>query len=576
MDVLTQAMLSEFVAGKEIAALPESEQFEHFAAFSVISARYKEDFSTEDVVVGGGNDLGIDACAIIVNSRLITEQQEISDIIKHVGYLEAEFIFVQAKRSSEFDSAKIIALFQNLKCTVFGQDRTPPHNDDVKSLLSLIDRIYHEGAKLRANPECRIYYVTTGTWQEPEHIVSTVKFQTSQLQGTNLFQSVKFIPFGAPQLQKAYRDTKYSIESCVNFERNIVLPKISNVQASYLGFLPAAEFLKLIVDSEGDLLQSVFIDNIRDFQGNNNVNLDIASTIQSENVDQFVLRNNGITIVARDLVITGQNFTVRDYQIVNGCQTSHVIYNHRESLDNSNAKLFVPIKVIHTNDEDVIQDVIKSTNQHTPIDLSNLLAFTKFQRDLETYYSGFEGQSCLHYERRSKQYARTDLDKRKIISVSAQLKAFVSMFLGSPHIAGRYQETLLKSLGNKVFNTEHKLQPYHTSAFALYRFSELFKKGYADSFDLRAFKFHFLAAFRYRYESSALPSLSHKDIIPYCQLLTEKLATYESSQVIFEECVSIVRLCSISTKILLTRGNTKSKELANEIQVESFRRKRAG
>jgi len=75
MDVLTQAMLSEFVAGKEIAALPESEQFEHFAAFSVISARYKEDFSTEDVVVGGGNDLGIDACAIIVNSRLITEQQ---------------------------------------------------------------------------------------------------------------------------------------------------------------------------------------------------------------------------------------------------------------------------------------------------------------------------------------------------------------------------------------------------------------------------------------------------------------------------------------------------------------------
>jgi hypothetical protein len=45
-------------------------------------------------------------------------------------------------------------------------------------------------------------------------------------------------------------------------------------------------------------MKSVFIDNVRDYQGTNSVNIDIAATISDGFMDQFALRNNGVTIVA--------------------------------------------------------------------------------------------------------------------------------------------------------------------------------------------------------------------------------------------------------------------------------------
>ena len=147
-----------------------------------------------------------------------------------------------------------------------------------------------------------------------------------------MFKQVRFNPVGAQQLQKLYRDTKYSMSRQITFKECVVLPSIGKVQASYLGFLPASEFLRLITDDDDNIIKSIFIDNVRDFQGNNPVNKDIASTIDDGLLDQFVLRNNGVIIVARDLSVTAHSFTVRDYQIVNGCQTSHVLYAHRERI----------------------------------------------------------------------------------------------------------------------------------------------------------------------------------------------------------------------------------------------------
>ena len=162
-------------------------------------------------------------------------------------------------------------------------------------------------------------------------------------------------------------------------------------------------------------MKSVFIDNVRDYQGSNTVNIDIAATISDGFMDQFSLRNNGVTIVTRDLNITGYNFTLRDYQIVNGCQTSHVLYSEKER------KLpivsSVPVKLVFTDDEEIAQDVTKSTNRQTPLEESDLLALTKFQRDLESYYGGFDGEKKLYYERRSKQHANTGVDRVKIVPI---------------------------------------------------------------------------------------------------------------------------------------------------------------
>ncbi|WP_168077554.1 AIPR family protein [Caulobacter sp. SSI4214] len=466
MDPITKALLVEFVKQNELEDLPEDQQFEHFATFSVIASRYGEEFTTSDVVLGGGGDLGIDGCGIILNGRLIEDEQEVEDILKLNGYLEAEFIFVQAKRTSGFDGAAMMALGQHLLGAIFTKSTSPPMSPDLKRRVAIIDEIYKHAAKFRKNPECRIYYVTTGTWTNDPYLKTIVGKQIDDLMSTSMFSEVRYQPNGSQELQNLYRATKYTISRQINFDRMVVLPNIEKVKAAYLGALPASEFIKLVIDDDDNIVKSVFIDNVRDFQGENPVNTDMSATLTGGLLDQFVLRNNGVTIVSRDLSITGQAFTVKDYQIVNGCQTSHVLYAHRSSLTDN---LFVPVKLIYTDDEEIAQEVIKSNNRQTPIDEKDLLALTKFQKDLETYYSGTPDDRKLYYERRSKQYAsRADIERTRIIPIGIQLKVFASMFLDAAHQAGRYQATLLKQVGDKVFKAGHRPEAYYTAALAFY------------------------------------------------------------------------------------------------------------
>jgi hypothetical protein len=190
-------------------------------------------------------------------------------------------------------------------------------------------------------------------WQDDQYLSSIIGQQIRDFEKTNRFKSIRFIPLGAQQIQDLYRKTKRSISRQIQFDKFVTLPQIGRVRAAYLGVVPATQYLKLITDDEENIIRSIFIDNIRDFQGDNPVNKEIALTIRPELLDQFVLRNNGVTVVARQVNITGATFLIEDYQIVNGCQTSHVLYANRESVSDG---LLIPLKLIFTDDEVVLSE----------------------------------------------------------------------------------------------------------------------------------------------------------------------------------------------------------------------------
>jgi hypothetical protein len=379
MDPITSALVKEFSTAQGITEYGEDKQFEHFAAHCIVSERYEDEFDTSDMVVGEGQDLNVDAFAIKINGRLATDAEFIDDLVALNGYLEVEFIIIQAKTSSSFDGAALIALGDNLANEIFAEHQTMPANQDVQRLIAMKERIFSHAGKLKENPLCKVYYVCTGTWKDDEYLVAAIDRKKRDLLDTNLFSSVNFLPIGAREIQDLYRATRTSISREITFSSLVTLPAIDNVKASYLGVLPHTEFLKLISDREDEIVKSVFVDNVRDFQGENPVNADIAATIKEGLLDQFVLRNNGITIVARDIKVTSNQFTLIDYQIVNGCQTSHVIFANKDLID---GQLLVPIKLIHTEDEDVSQSIIKSTNKQTKVEENDLLALTHFQRGL--------------------------------------------------------------------------------------------------------------------------------------------------------------------------------------------------
>lgn len=571
MDPVTKALVKEFSANNNFDDLPDSKQFEHFCAYSVFATRFPEQIETDDMVAGDGGDLNIDAFAVKVNGRLVEDADVVDDILAVSGSIDVEFLIVQAKTSSNFEGAEIMALGDNMLHQVFAESQSVAINDDVKRFIEIKDRIYANAAKLKENPILRLFYICTGNWKGDDYITGIINRKREELADTNQFSNVTFDPLGARELQALFRQTKTSVSKTIRIDNLVTLPAISGVEASYLGILPASEYMKLLVDDDGELMRSVFVDNVRDFQGDNPVNTDIANTIKEGALDQFVIRNNGITIVSKGLRPTAREYKLDDYQIVNGCQTSHVLYDNRDAITDD---LHVPIKLIHTEDDDVAQAIIKSTNKQTQVDDSDLLAYTPFQHGLEDFFASQEGDLKLYYERRGKQYARTEgIEKGRIVTKSAQLKTYSSMFCDLPHQAGRYQGTLLKTVASRVFKGDHSPEPYYLAALAGYRFEIAIRRLPVEERVVRAFKFYLLTAFRYRYETSSFPGAANKKTAAYCKSILPRLSDGEKSKAAFDECVSILKQALSNLDLELERDNAKSAPLVAEVKRLSEERK---
>ena len=68
MDRITKGYMNNFAASQELTGQNESELFELFACYCVLSKEYPEHFDISDIVTGGGSDAGIDGIAIIANN----------------------------------------------------------------------------------------------------------------------------------------------------------------------------------------------------------------------------------------------------------------------------------------------------------------------------------------------------------------------------------------------------------------------------------------------------------------------------------------------------------------------------
>ena len=113
VDIITESLLGEFSEEHGLSHLGESKRFEHFASHLIIGGEQSETFDTADVVVGdgsqtkGGSDTGIDAIAVIVNGDLIVDVEELTEQADRVGFLDVEFVFIQAETGAGFEAAKI-------------------------------------------------------------------------------------------------------------------------------------------------------------------------------------------------------------------------------------------------------------------------------------------------------------------------------------------------------------------------------------------------------------------------------------------------------------------------------------
>ncbi|WP_196781999.1 AIPR family protein [Acinetobacter shaoyimingii] len=414
-------------------------------------------------------------------------------------------------------------------------------NKDIENFAEISNHLFENAASFRENPTLKLYYVTTGKWTNDTNLLGIKESSIDTLEGTNLFEKVTFTLYGAREISNAYRKTKESTSTTFNFNNRITIPKINGVSQAYIGLLPYNEFIKIVSDEDDNLL-NVFEDNVRDFQGDNtDVNGGIASTVINEGSEIFSVLNNGITIVASTISPTGDQFTITDYQIVNGCQTSNVLYNNRKN--NNILNISIPVKLIATNDEEVKTRITLATNNQTPIKKEQLASLTQFQRSLEQYYNSYTGESKIYYERRSKQYnGDNSVLKSKIITVPYQIKSFAAMFLDEPHNVTSFFGTIVKKLNEEkaqIFNSDHTYSPYYTSAFAYYKLETFFRKGSIDS-SYKKVRFHILMLFRLLNNDEQLPPFNSKKMDKYCEKLLTILNNEGKALRSFNRCLEII------------------------------------
>lgn len=514
MDKITRSLLDTFSKQHELERLSESAQFENFCNFSVVSKLFRGSFELDDVHTGKGGDCGIDGIALVVNGRIILDEDELSDVVESTSHLDADLTFIQTKTSSSFDGSSIGSFIHGVKDFLSDNPKLT-QNDKIKKAKKVWEAVISMSSYMvNRRPTCKLFYVCTGKWQGDQNLMAVKELGEEEIDNIGIFEDVVIETFGASEIQKLFHETKNKLSSTVNFQSRITLPDIEGVSESYLGILPFSEYLKLIQD-ENETIYSIFDDNVRDFQGNNIVNKKIKSTLENQRFDLFSVLNNGVTIVASALTPAANRFTIRDYQVVNGCQTSHVLHECQkiEGIEN----VFVPIKIIVTENDDIKSSITLATNSQTEVRTEQLEALNIFQKKLELYYSAESKSFPLYYERRAQQYnSDVGIKKTQIISIPIQIKSFASMFLDSPHLVSGYYGTIVRRFSGKIFNEEHKYSPYYVSALAYYRIEQFFRSGDLKS-SYKKSRFHMLYIVRLLAIGDKLPPFNSNKIDADCE-----------------------------------------------------------
>ncbi|HEN3664028.1 TPA: AIPR family protein, partial [Yersinia enterocolitica] len=202
----------------------------------------------------------------------------------------------------------------------------------------------------------------------------------------------------------------------------------------------------------------------------------IISELESGGNASFVFKNNGITVVSKSIDRKGDIFTLEDYQIVNGCQTTNILAHIRSKAED----ISVPLRLIGCSDTDFISSVIIGTNRQNEVREDQFWAMRPFMKDLEEYCASQSGDDRIFIERRDNQYRDILIERTRILRPSDLMKVAAAMFFYQPHRAARDHRGIRKEFSGRIFSEGHNVELYHVAALALYKFDYLVRTAKID------------------------------------------------------------------------------------------------
>lgn len=541
MHRIVSSHLDSFVEQYALEADEKTLQFEKFANFAVMSGKVATTVDLDDVTTGNDDD-GTDGVALVINEEHIVSAEDAETMFAHDRRNnDVEVIFVQAKTTDGFDLGDFLK-FKESVLRFFTQDPYQAESELQQDARRAFDVAIKHVPKIRhGKPSASAFFVTTGNYSAPDALETARTDMIAQLQALGLFQNIDVRFMGRDELVGAWVASYSGIEASLVMNSSASLPEIAGIDEAYLVVAKAKDYVEnLLVSEDGSIRGQLFEENVRHFLGAENpVNEQIAETIQNaESKSRFPVLNNGVTLVSPDVRVQGTTLHISNFQIVNGCQTSHVLYENRHTLTDD---LMVTLKVVETTDEDVFSELVRATNSQSKIEESQFLSLSPVAKRVEAYFNTYEGQDGrLYFERRDRQYVGKGVAAIRVVSLHNAAKCVCAMFIRRPDLAFKFPKRMYEDYGQRIFNEQNREIIYYASALALYRFHLLTSNNTIPQ-NMRRFKWHILPLAAALIAGKEAPNLGANRMDTYAQKIIDKFNHHgPEGTAVFTQAVSII------------------------------------
>lgn len=249
-------------------------------------------------------------------------------------------------------------------------------NDALKVKINEI------AAALEDDYEVCFELITTSTLTE----AAQKDFQAFQMKlSENESLSANFVLVDSELLQTRYDEALNKSRPYINYEFTVEPGKYMEMQIgatrAVIAAIPLRECIKIPGIKDG----SLFRKNVRQSLGSGNkVNKGIARTLRN-NPEEFFFLHNGITAICSSITIDGDTMSVRELNVVNGCQSLSTIFSCGESVRRA-TDAYVMFRFCEISDSERADDISTSTNSQSAVKARDLRSNDKYVLAMKKAY----------------------------------------------------------------------------------------------------------------------------------------------------------------------------------------------
>ncbi len=402
-----------------------------FVLLSVASYLGIELSEALSLMTEGGNDSGVDS--IFVGDTVNFDFQVIIFQAKYKRTLEND---------SNYPANSVLRVIDAVK-SIFDPSRNMQLNNELKLKVEEIRSLISDGFI----PVVKAVLINNGLpWsEEGQKHIENAHFPPDQ---------VAFEHYNHKNIIEHLK-TKEKINETISIVGKGIVEEF-NFKRVLIGKVNVAHIANLM-DRYGD---SLLERNIRKFLGLrlNRVNENIRKTLLEDKRNNFYFYNNGITMVCDNFrynALGTENWQIKveDIQIINGgqtCKTIQQTLNDNPSVDFSNVFVLLRLyEIAEDADDELLTDITIATNSQNPVDLRDLRANEKLQRDLEIAVQE------LGYAYRRK---RDSVSVADAIPSSVAAEAVYTIWRKKPHLAKFRRSELFGKFYYEVFENLNAAQ----------------------------------------------------------------------------------------------------------------------